>query len=133
MSSTRSDQMFANVCSYAHCKRVLQKVLAASIHKNRTKTTAERCQKMHRRGGLSYVRCSPILAVYFYLLCRSIHSSQTALISVASECGLTFSSQLRQSQKFPNRGHSTTKSGRSAVGTLVEQVLRDVCRFVSAT
>jgi len=38
-----------------------------------------------------------------------------ALVSVASESRLTFSSQLRQSQKIPNRGHATTKSGRSAV------------------
>jgi len=75
----RSDQMFANVCSYAQCESVRQKVVAASIHKIVQKTTAERCQKIHRRGGLSSVSCSPILAVYFYLLCRSRHSSQTCI------------------------------------------------------
>jgi len=41
---------------------------------NRTKTTAERCQKMHRRDGISLVSCLPILAV-----CRSRHSSQTCI------------------------------------------------------
>ena len=38
-----------------------------------------------------------------------------ALVSIVSKSRLTFSSQLRQSKKIPNRGHSTTKSGRSAV------------------
>jgi len=33
IGSMRSDQMFANVCSYAHCESVRQKVGAASIHK----------------------------------------------------------------------------------------------------
>jgi hypothetical protein len=33
IGSVRSDQMFANVCSYAHCESVRQKVAAALIHK----------------------------------------------------------------------------------------------------
>jgi len=37
------------------------------------------------------------------------------VVSVASERRLTFSSQLRQIEKMPNRGHSTTKLRRSAV------------------
>jgi len=74
--SMRSDQMFANVCSYAQCESVR---LTCIDTQNHTNMTAGRCQKMHRRGGLSLVRCSPILAVYFYLLCRSRHSSQTCI------------------------------------------------------
>jgi len=79
MCSMRSDQMFANVCSYAQCESVRQKVIQLHRYTKSSKTTAERCQKMHRRGGLSLVNCSPILAVYFYLLCRSRHSSQTCI------------------------------------------------------
>jgi len=74
--SMRSDQMFANVCSYAQCESVR---LSCIDTQNHTNMTAGRCQKMHRRGGLSLVRCSPILAVYFYVLCRSRHSSQTCI------------------------------------------------------
>ena len=76
MCSMRSDKMFANVSAYAQYESVR---LSCIDTQNRTKTTAERCQKMHRRGGLSLVSCSPILAVYFYLLCRSKHSSQTCI------------------------------------------------------
>jgi len=91
--------------------KVSSKSLSCIDAKNRTtKRTAERCQKMHPRGDLScpiwLVSCSPILAMYFYLLCRSRHSSQTCI----GICRF-----LRQSQKNPNRDHSTTKSGRSAV------------------
>merc|ERR1711871_1791523 len=68
--------MFANVCSDARCESVR---LSCIDTQNRTKTTAERCHKLHRRGGLSLVSCSPILAVCFELLCRSRHSSQTCI------------------------------------------------------
>jgi len=69
----RSNQMFANIYSYAQYKNVPES-LSCIDTQNRTKTTAEKCQKMHRRDGISLVSCLPILAV-----CRSRHSSQTCI------------------------------------------------------
>jgi len=101
---------------------------------NRTKTTAERCQKLHRRGGLSLVNCSPILAVYFYLLCRSRHSSQTCIgICRFRKQADVLVTTTPKSKKFQIEATLLRNRGDLPSVTLVEQVLRDVCRFVSAT
>jgi hypothetical protein len=113
--SMRSDQMFANVCSYAQCESVRQTVLAASIQ-NRKKDDSRETPEIAsmRRSVLAELfthswRCISTSCVVQDILRRP------ALVSVASESRLTFSSQLRQSLKIPNRGHSTTTLGRSAV------------------
>ena len=100
---------------HTHNTKVSSKSLSCIDIQNRTKTTAERCQKMHRRGGLSLVNCSPILAVYFYLLCRSRHSSQTCIGICRFRKQADVLVTTTPKSKMPNRGHSTTKSGRSAV------------------
>jgi len=113
--SMRSDQMFANVCSYAQCESVRQTVLAASIQ-NRKKDDSRETPEIAsmRRSVLAELfthswRCISTSCVVQDILRRP------ALVSVTSESRLTFSSQLRQSLKIPNRGHSTTTLGRSAV------------------
>jgi len=113
--SMRSDQMFANVCSYAQCESVRQTVLAASIQ-NRKKDDSRETPEIAsmRRSVLAELfthswRCISTSCVVQDILRRP------ALVSVSSESRLTFSSQLRQSLKIPNRGHSTTTLGRSAV------------------
>jgi len=55
------------------------------------------------------------------------------MVSVASQSWLTFSSQLRQSQKCRIEATLLRDRGDLPSATLVEQALRDVCRFVSAT
>jgi len=113
--SMRSDQMFAIVCSYAQCESVRQTVLAASIQ-NRKKDDSRETPEIAsmRRSVLAELftpswRCISTSCVVQDILRRP------ALVSVSSESRLTFSSQLRQSLKIPNRGHSTTTLGRSAV------------------
>jgi len=113
--SMRSDQMFANVCSYAQCESVRQTVLAASIQ-NRKKDDSRETPEIAsmRRSVLAELfthswRCISTSCVVQDILRRP------ALVSVSSESRLTFSSQLRQSLKIPNRGQSTTTLGRSAV------------------
>merc|ERR1712182_103934 len=131
--SMRSDQMFAIVCSYAQCESVRQTVLAASIQ-NRKKDDSRETSEIAsmRRSVLAELfthswRCISTCCVVQDILRRP------ALLSVASESRLTFSSQLRQSQKIRIEATLLQNRGDLPSVTLVEQALRDVCRFVSAT
>ena len=92
----------------------------------------------NRRGGLScpiwLVSCSPILAMYFYLLCRSRHSSQTCIgIGRFRKQADVLVTTTPKSKKFQIEATLLRNRGDLPSVTLVEQVLRDVCRFVSAT
>jgi len=80
------------------------------------------------------VSCSPILAVYFYLLCRSRHSSQTCIgICRFRKQADVLVTTTPKSKKFQIEATLLRNRGDLPSVTLVEQVLRDVCRFVSAT
>jgi len=80
------------------------------------------------------VSCSPILAMNFYLLCRSRHSSQTCIgICRFRKQADVLVTTTPKSKKFQIEATLLRNRGDLPSVTLVEQVLRDVCRFVSAT
>jgi len=80
------------------------------------------------------VSCSPILAMYFYLLCRSRHSSQTCIgICRFRKQADVLVTTTPKSKKFQIEATLLRNRGDLPSATLVEQALRDVCRFVSAT
>jgi len=130
---------YSRMSVHTHNTKVSSKSLSCIDVQNRTtKTKAERCHKMHRRGGLScpiwLVSCSPILAMYFYLLCRSRHSSQTCIgICRFRKQADVLVTTTPKSKKFQIEATLLRNRGDLPSVTLVEQVLRDVCRFVSAT
>merc|ERR1719199_2163625 len=72
--------------------------------------------------------------MYFYLLCRSRRSSQTCIgICRFRKQADVLVTTTPKSKKFQIEATLLRNRGDLPSVTLVEQVLRDVCRFVSAT